>query len=137
MSSIEKACHTDYKVFGEALLFINVFPSTLIHTEFISRIQKIKEGATFTPSQIVFEISEAERKHDFKSLSESVEILKKEGYLIGLDNIGKGDATLRSIFEYEPDIIKFDRFFAGSLKSSEKNQQYMSKIIKVFLGRSI
>lgn len=132
MSSIEKACNTDYKIFGEALLFINVFPSTLIHPEFISRMQKIEEASTFVSKQIVFEISEAERKHDFELLSDVVDTLKKEGYLIALDDIGKGDATLRSIFEYEPDIIKFDRFFAGTLNCSEKSQRYMSKIIQVF-----
>ncbi|WP_375162345.1 EAL domain-containing protein [Bacillus sp. V3B] len=48
---------------------------------------------------------------------------KKQGFLIDLDNFGKGESTIKSIIEIEPNIVKIDRYFAKNLSNSSKNKQ--------------
>lgn len=107
-------------------LFINVFPSTLTNPAFTNNIETITQSLKVEPSSIVFEINKAEELSNLKELKEVITELKKKGFLIALDDIGKGESNLRSLLELNPDYAKIDRYFAKDLAASPKKQKLIT-----------
>jgi EAL domain-containing protein (putative c-di-GMP-specific phosphodiesterase class I) len=106
---------------GNALLFINVYPSTIIHDQFESFIHKLMQEFPEYKGKIVFELSETSKEEgswDIPTLKEMVNQLRKIGIMIALDDVGKGVANLQKIIDYSPDFIKLDRNFAKDLAGS-------------------
>ncbi|GAB7388668.1 EAL domain-containing protein [Bacillaceae bacterium] len=112
------------------LLFLNIFPSTLMHPCFRSFLEKLMQNVSITPGQIVFEINEAEIVTDTEALRQAVVFLKRDGFLIALDDVGKGSASFRTVVELEPAFVKLDRYFSTDLHKSEKKQ----KMIQAFVN---
>ncbi len=137
MQSIKKALLTlkkDNLSLQEIPFFINVFPSTLMDPLFYDHLEAILYELHLQPNVIVFEISEAEKVSDLTILKTVVERLKKKGFYIALDDIGKGESSLVSLLEIEPDIAKVDRYFAKDLSTSSKKQRLIELMVKL-LGK--
>jgi len=108
--------------------FLNVFPSTLVDPAFQFVLEKLNEG-TFPEKNLVFELNEMGTETDLELLKRAVKCLKTK-YAIALDDVGKGDATLRAIVELEPDYIKLDRYFSNGLSASEAKQKLIRKLVE-------
>lgn len=131
--SIHKAAIT-YNTAGfiktDGFLFLNVFPSTVLNTNFPLFYKEIITEINFSCQQIVFEISDLENITDLSALKRRIVELKKHGFFIAIDDIGKGNSDLRAIIELEPEYIKLDRYFADNMFESKQKQS----IIKMFIN---
>ncbi|RKJ74452.1 EAL domain-containing protein [Butyricicoccus sp. 1XD8-22] len=112
-------------------LFLNVYPSTILHPSFQALLKKIN-SMDLPNNQIVLEISENELIGDFETLKAQLSKIKSLGFLLAVDDFGKGYANFQSIIELEPDFIKLDRYFSIDLKQSKQKQS----IIKLLLHYS-
>lgn len=123
--SIQKALKEMNK-FLNCNLFINIFPSTVIDSNFISLLEEIQTVENVNNNRIVFELNEDFHEHNLWSLSvlkETVNLMKGLGYKLALDDVGTEAASLKNVIEYEPDYIKLDRYFAQSLTNSPEKQR--------------
>lgn len=111
------------------LLFINIFPSTILHQDFPTFIKKMSTDFPAQRQSIVFEIVNTDYVEDISSLKERINLLKELGYLIAIDDVGKGWSTLDMIIELEPHYIKLDRFFSRNLSNSKQKQQMIKSLI--------
>lgn len=114
-------------------LFINVFPSTLLHDNFESFINQTLQRYPQAKGKIVFELSETRHEHHiwrFHELKEKISFLKENQFQIALNDIGKEAATFEKINEFSPDIIKLDRYFARDLSTSREKQHMVSYLIE-------
>ncbi|AIF45522.1 EAL domain-containing protein [Virgibacillus sp. SK37] len=132
MTSIYRACLQYKRLSNKEELFVNICPSTIISSRFPEMMNEIIEDTTISPQSTILEISEAEKKEDLGLLTEWVNDLKNRGFAIALDDIGRGDSTLEAIIELDPDILKFDRFFARGIVSFQKKREYMRRIVEIF-----
>lgn len=108
--------------------FINVYPSTLIHPSFHSILKRLGE-ASIPGKNLVFEINEIGTETDLELLKRAVKCLKTK-YAVALDDVGKGEATLRAIIELEPDYIKLDRYFSVGLSASAAKQKLIRTLVE-------
>ncbi|MBP1990186.1 EAL domain-containing protein [Paenibacillus eucommiae] len=121
------------------LLFINVFPSTLLHPAFD---EFLHEGLSHYPpldKRIVLEINEAneeDKMWEIRLLGQKIRGLRQSGFLIALDDVGSGAASLKKIIEYEPDIVKLDRYFGHHLSASRNKQKLISLFINYCAGQT-
>lgn len=113
----------------EGLLFLNIFPSTILNDQFPAFIKKIMLEFSLTSEQVVFEILEAEVITEMDKFKERIVALKNQGFLIAVDDMGKDQTCLKLIIEIEPHFIKLDRYFAKDMHLSPKKQA----IIKLFI----
>lgn len=130
--SIEKALdtyHTSSFVQQELTLFMNVFPSSIIHDEFEEVLCQLLENYRINREQIVLEISESELIEDPELFLDAIKSLKRQGFAIALDDVGKGYANFDMMIDLDPDYIKLDRLFSDHLDQSKKKQQ----LIRFFL----
>ncbi len=127
--SIHKALCT-YHSAGQSkngeTLFLNVFPSTILHNNFPIFLKRIITENYLTSQQIVLEISESEVIDDFCIFKSRILELKKLGFLIAIDDIGRGYANFQSIIELDPDYLKLDRYLAKDLHLSKQKQNLIT-----------
>src|SRR5699024_5278047 len=85
VASILKACetfNTYYSNHHHLMLFMNIYPSTLIASSFENYLQTLISTATVSPHSIVFEINETEKVTNDSLLKKTVACLKQQGFLI-------------------------------------------------------
>ncbi len=100
-------------------LFLNVRPSTLLHSTFaISDLRLAVEAVGLHPSQIILELTEHEPIPDAAALLRALDPLIDEGITLSLDDAGAGFANMRAICELQPHFIKVDRFFMDGIARS-------------------
>ncbi|WP_313803464.1 EAL domain-containing protein [Cytobacillus sp.] len=117
----------------EELLFINVYPSTILHENFENLIALIQKGYPNIEKKIVFELSETDKEEpiwDRSEFKEKIAIIKENGFRIAIDDIGKGGASLCKIIEFSPHFIKLDRYFANNLHKSKEKQQMVALLLQ-------
>jgi len=124
----------------DSLLFVNVFPSTLLNAAFADFLETVCQRNLHPIGRIVLEINEAseeEKMWDIAMLGRKIRELREHGFLIALDDVGSGAASLRKIVEYEPDIVKLDRFFGQGLAANASKQKLISLFIDYCAGQSL
>jgi EAL domain-containing protein (putative c-di-GMP-specific phosphodiesterase class I) len=119
-------------------LFVNVFPSTLVHREFEAFLQKLVQNHPGIRGKVVFELNETIVEGsiwDIPLLKEKVTLLKSYGLSIAIDDIGKGVGTFQKIIELSPDFIKLDRYFSISLSKTKEKQEMITLLNDYCRGR--
>jgi EAL domain-containing protein (putative c-di-GMP-specific phosphodiesterase class I) len=117
-------------------LFINIFPSTLLDPQFPIQLQQIMSGTNLQSSSIVFEISEAENIQDNSPLKVVCSQLKDLGFLIAIDDFGKGGASIKSVIELDPNIVKVDRYITNNMAQSSKKQSIIQLLLDFLKNES-
>lgn len=116
----------------QELLFVNIFPSTIVEDSFPGFIEEIKQAFLPYLKRIVLEINESimegEGWHD-PVFTNRIRELKKMGFLIALDDVGDAANIFQKITDLSPDFIKIDRFYSKDLSTSQEKQT----VIKLFV----
>lgn len=68
---------------------------------------------------IVFELTEHREIQDWRSLSKSLDELKKRGALVAVDDAGSGYSGLKQLLEIRPQILKLDRELVTEVHTDE------------------
>lgn len=115
------------------LLFINIYPSTLLHSQFSLFLNQLMKKYPQIEGKIVFELSESEQEESCWALSELKEkllMIKEKGFLVALDDVGKGVAGLQKMIEFCPNYMKLDRYFSKELSKSKEKQDMISLLLQ-------
>jgi EAL domain-containing protein (putative c-di-GMP-specific phosphodiesterase class I) len=125
-NAIEVFSHFEHKY-----LFLNVYPSTVLNNCFPIFIDKILNLYPMINGRIVFELNESLLEEDYwnePTFKERINLLRNQKFLIALDDVGKGGASLQKIIEFKPDYIKLDRFFSFELSLNPEKQRMIEYI---------
>lgn len=90
-------------------LFLNVDPQVVYearHQADITREVVVSLG--LRPEEIVLELTERTAIPDYESFVRALELYRRHGFLIALDDVGSGHSNLRSIVEIKPHFLKVD-----------------------------
>lgn len=128
--SIYKAVKTYFQSGMHKNLFLNVFPSTLLHPSFLDFVKGIAAEFPLFKERAVFEINEMESIEDLSALKKSIERIRKLGVSFALDDFGKGSSNISSLIELEPEIVKLDRYFSKGLHSSKPKQYFVESVLE-------
>lgn len=116
-------------------LFLNVYPSTIAMPFFPQVMNQLVKNASLLHQQVILEINESEKMENLEKVLNNIYLLKEQGFLIALDDLGKGDYSLQLLIELAPDVIKIDRSLAKNLSKDAKKQRDVSSIVQLF-GRN-
>lgn len=111
-------------------LFINIYPSTLLNGDFPSFIVQVLNHFPIFKHTIVIEIIETERVENIYLLKERILFLKSVGFLIAIDDVGKGWSTLSAIIELEPHFLKLDQYFSLNLSQTPLKQEMIQFLLQ-------
>ncbi|MBH9968645.1 EAL domain-containing protein [[Bacillus] enclensis] len=117
-------CHQN----GSGKLFVNVYVTTLLHPSFhtyFDHLMVIYPGAR---GRLILELNESTPDELWQNplLERTLKSLKRYDVLYAIDDFGQGTASIKKSIEFEPDIIKLDRYFAKELARSKRKQRFIS-----------
>jgi EAL domain-containing protein (putative c-di-GMP-specific phosphodiesterase class I) len=130
-------------VFGKALqqiketkckqnIFINCTPLTLGNMSFIRDLKQLMlRFKEISPTQITFEITERDSIEEIKDFIHNIKILRLMGFKIAIDDTGAGYASLNTISEVLPDIIKIDRSVIQNIDKNTVKESMLKGLLLV------
>ncbi|MCA1057043.1 EAL domain-containing protein [Rossellomorea aquimaris] len=126
--SISKAIEGFCRHQERGMLFVNVYVTTLLHPSFLKYFDYLMETNPGLEGRLVFELNESTTEELWQNplLSNVLTSLKQYGVLFAIDDFGQGTASIKKSIEFEPDIIKLDRYFAKDLAINERKQRFIS-----------
>lgn len=107
------------------LLFLNIFPSTLLQKNFLSWWD-ISVPSSMT---VVLELLESESIRNWKALRKITSELQTRGVKIAVDDMGRGYSFYQQWIELDPDFIKLDRYFAENLSENIRKQKAVMSLV--------
>ncbi|WP_409300726.1 EAL domain-containing protein [Peribacillus sp. SCS-155] len=119
--------------FARYSLFLNVFPSSIVHPEFPAFVKLLMADRPEIKYRIVFEINEDIREQSIwgrKDFLSRLRFLRAHGFKIALDDLLITKQAVQMIKQFRPDFVKLDRSCCDQLSASLKKQ----KKISGFLG---
>lgn len=138
--SIANSIHTfeqQSRYLNPPRLSVNVFPSTLLDPDFLRQLNRLMNKVALAPESIIFELNEAESVMSLGKLTDVIHCLRSLGFRFALDDLGKGQSSLRIALELEPDIVKLDRYFSMDLGRSIKKQTFLNWISSYFINEGV
>lgn len=113
------------------LLFINVCPDVLTHSDFIPEITiAALQRHHLTPAQVVFEITESTAIRNYPAIRRVLNALTREGFATATDDVGKGYSSLQQVIELRPQYIKIDMSLVRDIDKDPFKQALMEAIVK-------
>ncbi|MDF2959116.1 MAG: hypothetical protein K0S39_851 [Paenibacillus sp.] len=120
----EKAISRFAQSDGDEMLFLNLKPSWIYkmykETGLLPTLQFVKKHG-LDPSRVVIEITEEEFHGRLDELSKIVDVYRRQGCLIAIDDIGSGYSNYDRIASIKPNILKID---LKLLKKSKHHEGY-------------
>jgi EAL domain-containing protein (putative c-di-GMP-specific phosphodiesterase class I) len=91
-------------------LFLNFTPSSVYKSMFdVKKTKAMCREMGVDMSQLVFEVTEAEKVSDFGSLKRVMDEYRAEGAKIALDDLGSGYSSILRLSDLRPDYVKLDQ----------------------------
>ncbi|MFB6469257.1 EAL domain-containing protein [Cytobacillus sp. Hz8] len=110
-------------------LFINIFPSTIIHQHFEKFIHHLIENYPNINQHVIFEINEISLEESIwekEIFLERMSILRSLGFRIALDDLQIARSSLHKLETLSPEYIKLDHTRAKDLSFSIIRQEVVS-----------
>ncbi len=105
---------------------INLLPSTIMDIPARKLIEKLSGSSNYC-----IEISEQQILGDSSHLAESIQILKRSGVKVAMDDVGFGNTCLENLFFIEPDILKIDKKCVMGISYNLTLQKTLCRILKI------
>lgn len=94
-------------------------------------LKEIVEENGIKPENLHLEITESAYTENPEQLILIVEQLKKEGFIIEMDDFGSGYSSLNMLAELPIDVLKLDMKFLQNKGEQSKNENIMSSIVEL------
>lgn len=126
--AIEK--YASLKDRGSAKLFINV-DARLLQTDGFLLPETVAMLAHhgLKPSDLCLELSETYDTEASGQVKDFIARARKIGFAFAIDDFGKGYSQLKSLHEFEPDILKIDRFFISTIQSDARKRLLVASLV--------
>ncbi len=111
-------------------LFLNVTADALAESaRRRARIIEVLRQAGVPPSRIVIELTETRAATDPASLAAALHDLRALGFVMAIDDLGEGFASLRRWSELRPEYVKIDRHFIDGIHRDALKQRFVRSIV--------
>jgi len=116
---------------GQPLLFINVYPDAAgadLHDE--SLFANLMRHYNVDPAQLVIEILET-GVDDEARLKDAVQLYRRLGCKVALDDFGVGYSNFDRLWRLEPDIVKIDRSVMRSASQDPSARRVLNNMVRM------
>lgn len=110
----------------EFFISINLSPSSLLINNFSRNV--IKELGNHS-KKIFLEFTERTPLLTDKKVKEKITYLKKNGFLISIDDVGAGYNNISAILSIEPDLIKIDKVIVKNISIDSYKREAFKSIL--------
>jgi len=113
-------------------IFINIHPLSLgKSTRSFSDILHLIENLGMDSHQFILELVEQFPVHNIDMFLGNIAMLRREGVLIGLDDIGAGYADFFILSKIKPDFLKVGGYFSDHIKMNSIKQKVVRAVVEL------
>jgi len=119
-------------------LFINFMPSSIYDPDSCLRTTiALLDGLGLAHDRVVFEVVESDEVADVPHLLATLDVYRRAGFRVALDDVGAGFASLNLLHALKPDFIKLDLDLVRDVDRDPFKAMLASKLIEAGLGLGI
>lgn len=107
---------------------INLLPSTIMDIPAEKLVEKL---SGLNQNRYCIEISEQQILGDSTHLARTINILKRCGIKIAMDDVGFGNTCLENLFHIEPDILKIDKKCIMGISYQPAMQKTLQHLLRI------
>lgn len=112
-----------------ASMFINCAPNVVADERFAWELDHDVRTAGLSPERVVVEITE-QPEQDGPNFERGVEMLRRRGFAIALDDFGVGASGFDRLLHLKPDWIKIDRSLVRDLDTDEPRARLIDAVAR-------
>jgi EAL domain-containing protein (putative c-di-GMP-specific phosphodiesterase class I) len=113
-------------------LFLNSLPESLGAPGFADGgFREALSEAALEPRHLVLEITERTSIDDFEAFGRGLEPLRRQGFLLAIDDVGTGYSSLQTLTEVQPEFIKVDLSLVKNIHRSLIKQELVHSLLQV------
>lgn len=112
-------------------LSINISTKDFYYLDVYKTLTEIVERYGINPKKLRLEITESVLMNDIDRLIEITKRLHKYGFLIEIDDFGKGYSSLSMLKDIDVDVLKIDMEFLRETEHEEKSRIILASIIEM------
>lgn len=128
MLSWKKAVECASSFLKEEKLFLNCSPY-LVEGPRFPAIKTLFEKSSLNMGNVILEITERSAISDFKVFYEYLRCFREYGFKFAVDDVGGGYASLESIVEIKPEVVKIDRHIVNELNKDPFKRSIIKFIV--------
>ncbi len=118
-------------------LFLNISPAALLNPDFKKgKTLKYLKEFSISPEQVVIEVTEQQRTHNYALLAEVITHYRNMGFTVALDDLGDGYSGLRLWSELLPDFIKIDKHFIRNIHNDRIKASFVGSLHRMATASS-
>lgn len=118
------------KFLREEKIFLNCSPYFIESSQFL-RVKAMLEKNHVPASHVVLEITERSAISDFKLFYDQLNNYREYGFHFAVDDVGGGYASLESIVEIKPEVVKIDRHIVKDSSADVFKQSIIKFIVSL------
>ncbi|WP_445492327.1 EAL domain-containing protein [Niallia sp. 03133] len=113
-------------------IFINFTPLTIGNPRFVRDLKGLlNNNKNIAPNKIIIEVTERDSIEGLEYFISNLRILRTLGFRIAVDDTGAGYASLNSISEIMPDIIKIDRSVIQNIDKNSVKESMLKGLLLI------
>lgn len=115
----------------DMFISVNISPKDFYFIDIVSEITGLVKEHDINPQKLRIEITETVMMTDEKEKFKTLEVLRKAGFIVEMDDFGSGYSSLNMLKDMPVDVLKIDMKFLANSDNKSKSQTIIRNIIKL------
>ncbi|NQV84803.1 MAG: EAL domain-containing protein [Rhodospirillales bacterium] len=109
---------------------INISGFSVSNEPYIAGLKALLAKNQWASDRVLFEITESSRMADLEAANEFIQILRKDGYEVCLDDFGAGAASFQYLATLDVDVVKFDGSVIKDAQRVPKGKAFLKALTR-------
>ena len=109
---------------------INISGFSVSDEKYVAGLKALLEKNKWASDRVLFEITESARMVDLEAANEFIQILRKDGYEVCLDDFGAGAASFQYLATLDVDVVKFDGSVIKDAQRVAKGKAFLKALTR-------
>ena len=109
---------------------INISGYSVGDAKYVRGLQALLAENQWAADRVIFEITESARMTDLETANEFIQVLRKDGYEVCLDDFGAGAASFQYLATLDVDVVKFDGSVIQDAQKVTKGRAFLKALTR-------
>ena len=109
---------------------INISGFSVGNEEYVKGLQALLANNQWAAERVIFEITESARMADLEAANVFIQVLRKDGYEVCLDDFGAGAASFQYLATLDVDVVKFDGSVIKDAQRVAKGRAFLKALTR-------
>ncbi|MBC8339125.1 MAG: EAL domain-containing protein [Rhodospirillales bacterium] len=109
---------------------VNISGFSVSNEAYIAGLKALLSKNLWAAERVLFEITESARMADLEGANEFIQVLRKDGYEVCLDDFGAGAASFQYLATLDVDVVKFDGSVIKDAQRVAKGKAFLKALTR-------